>query len=85
MEKIAVILICAMAPAAIVAQDALPLSRTDRSILQSQEEAAVPPTGFKKEEHVSGDWGGTRDVVDPGGTGDIPDALVIGAQMGFTF
>ena len=24
-------------------------------------------------------------VIDPGGTGDIPDAVVIGAQMGFTF
>ena len=24
-------------------------------------------------------------VIDPGGTGDIPNALVIGAQMGFTF
>jgi carbohydrate-selective porin OprB len=24
-------------------------------------------------------------VIDPGGTGDIPDAVVIGAQMGVTF
>lgn len=24
-------------------------------------------------------------IIDPGGTGDIPNALVIGAQMGFTF
>ena len=24
-------------------------------------------------------------VIDPGGTGEIPDALVIGAQMGVTF
>jgi len=23
-------------------------------------------------------------VIDPGGTGDIPDAVVIGAQMGVT-
>ena len=24
-------------------------------------------------------------VIDPGGTADIPDAIIIGAQMGFTF
>ena len=24
-------------------------------------------------------------VINPGGTGDIPDAVVMGAQMGFTF
>lgn len=24
-------------------------------------------------------------VIDPGGTGDIPDATVVGAQMGLTF
>ena len=24
-------------------------------------------------------------VIDPGGTGDIPNAVVIGAQMGVTF
>jgi porin len=24
-------------------------------------------------------------VIDPGGTGDVPEAVVIGAQMGFTF
>jgi len=24
-------------------------------------------------------------VIDPGGTGDTPDAVVIGAQMGVTF
>jgi len=61
MRKIAVILVCGMATAAVLAQDALPLSRTDRSILQSQEEAVVQPTGFKKEEHLSGDWGGVRE------------------------
>ncbi|HEY8834334.1 MAG TPA: carbohydrate porin, partial [Chthoniobacterales bacterium] len=62
MNKFSLFLLCAPALAsAILAQDALPLSRTDRSILQSQEEAEVPPTGFKKEDHITGDWGGARD------------------------
>jgi porin len=62
MNKLSSFLFCALGPAsAILAQDALPLSRTDRSILQSQEEAAVPPSGFKKEDHLTGDWGGARE------------------------
>jgi len=62
MKRLLFPLLGALIPvAAIFAQDAVPISRTDRSILQSQEEAAVLPSGFKKEEHLSGDWGGFRD------------------------
>jgi len=43
------------------AQEALPLSRKNRSVLQAQTEAAVPSSGFKKEDHLSGDWGGSRE------------------------
>lgn len=61
MNKTALLLLWAVMPSVASAQDALPISRMDRSILQSQEEAAVQPSGFKKEEHLTGDWGGARD------------------------
>jgi porin len=50
-----------------VAQDALPLSRTNRSILQAQDEAAVQPGGFKKTDYISGDWWGYRDRLQQSG------------------
>ena len=43
------------------AQDTTPLSRTTRSILQAQHEAAVLPGGFNKADHLTGDWFGYRD------------------------
>jgi porin len=46
---------------AIYAQDALPLSRTNRSIIPTQDQAAVDPGGFKTEDHITGDWGGYRE------------------------
>lgn len=62
MNRLSLLLLAALGLAgAILGQDALPLSRTDRSILQSQDEATVQPGGFKKEEHLSADWGGVRD------------------------
>ena len=45
----------------MVAQDAVPVSRTNRSILQARDEAAVAPGGFNKADHMTGDWGGFRD------------------------
>ncbi len=42
------------------AQDAVPLSRSDRSILQARDEAAVQPGGFTAADHLTGDWGGAR-------------------------
>lgn len=39
------------------AQDALPLSRTDRSIIPTQDQPEVQSSGFKKADHITGDWG----------------------------
>jgi len=47
-------------PTAALAQDAVPLPLTKRSMLQAGDEAAVQPGGFKKKNHLSGDWGGAR-------------------------
>ena len=44
-----------------IAQDAVPLSRTNRSIIPAQDQPAVEPGGFKKEDHITGDWGGYRE------------------------
>jgi len=44
-----------------LAQDALPLSRTNRSLIPTQDQPAVEPGGFKKEDHITGDWGGSRE------------------------
>jgi porin len=44
----------------IVAQDAVPPSRTNRSIIPTQDQPAVEPGGFKKEDHITGDWDGYR-------------------------
>jgi porin len=55
-------LICTLAPAATAfAQDALPLSRTDRSIVPVQNRPEIQSRRFKKEEHITGDWGGYRE------------------------
>jgi len=53
---------------AIWAQDAVPISRTNRSILQPEHEAQVrPPSPFVAVDHMTGDWGGLRErVVDSG-------------------
>jgi porin len=45
----------------MVAQDAVPLSRTNRSIIPTQDQPAVEPGGFKAEDHITGDWGGYRE------------------------
>jgi porin len=44
-----------------LAQDALPLSRTNRSLIPVQDQPAAEPGGFKKEDHITGDWGGARE------------------------
>jgi hypothetical protein len=44
-----------------VAQDAVPLSRTNRSIIPTQDQPAVQPGGFTKEDHITGDWDGYRE------------------------
>lgn len=61
---------CALASAAL-AQDALPVSRTNRSILQARDEAAVEPGGFNKADHMTGDWGGLRDQWFDSGRGGV--------------
>jgi porin len=61
MKKRHLTLIFALAlsvPAA--AQDAMPLSRTNRSIIPTQDQPAVESGGFKKEDHITGDWDGYR-------------------------
>jgi porin len=61
MKKFSVVLACVVAPAAAAfAQDALPLSRTDRSIIPAQDQPEVHSRGFKKADHITGDWGGYR-------------------------
>src|SRR5437762_10384178 len=43
-------------------QDAIPISRTNRSILQPEEEAQITqPSGFTAGDHMTGDWGGWRE------------------------
>src|SRR6478672_13716892 len=47
---------------AALAQDTIPISRTDRSILQPEEEAQIEqPSGFIAADHMTGDWGGLRE------------------------
>jgi porin len=62
MARIPFGIICALVPvAAVCAQDAVPLSRTNRSLIPVQDQPAVEPGGFKKEDHITGDWGGSRE------------------------
>ena len=62
MKRLSFLLICALSPVtATFAQDALPISRTNRSLIPAQDQPAVEPGGFKKEDHITGDWGGSRD------------------------
>jgi porin len=44
-----------------LAQDAIPLSRTNRSLIPTPDQPAVESGGFKKEDHITGDWGGSRE------------------------
>ena len=47
---------------AVFGQDAIPISRTNRSILQPEEEAQIQrPTGFTAADHMLGDCGGWRE------------------------
>jgi porin len=43
------------------AQDAVLLSRTDRSLLQARDEAALQQSAFTKTDYMTGDWFGFRD------------------------
>src|SRR3977135_1228504 len=62
LTRIRVVIICALVSvAAVFGQDAVPLSRTTRSLIPVQDQPAVRPGGFKKEDHISGDWGGSRE------------------------
>lgn len=62
MNRFPLLIICALASAAAAfAQDAVPISRTDRSMIPVQDQAALQPPGFSKADHLSGDWGGYRD------------------------
>jgi porin len=61
-NKFVLLLLCALSAArAIFAQDAVPLSRTNRSLIPTQDQPEVEPGGFKKEDHITGDWGGYRE------------------------
>lgn len=62
MKEFCFILICSLALAGeSFAQDAVELSETQGSILQTRNEAAVQPGGFTKTDHMTGDWWGCRD------------------------
>jgi porin len=68
MKKLHFILVFSLALAGeAVAQDAVSLSRTERSILQARDEAAVQPSGFKKADHITSDWWGYRDRLEASG------------------
>jgi porin len=48
--------------AAAFGQDTIPISRTNRSILQPEMEAQLKePSGFVAADHMTGDWGGLRE------------------------
>lgn len=62
MNRFPLLIICALASAAAAfAQDAVPISRTDRSMIPVQDQAALQPPGFSEADHLSGDWGGYRE------------------------
>jgi porin len=68
LKKLCLSLACALAfTGNAFAQDALPISRTDLSILEAPDEAAVQPGGFKKADHITGDWWGFRDRLQASG------------------
>lgn len=61
--SIQALLTCAISSviaSAASAQDAVPVSRTNRAILQPEHEAVVQDSGFNKADHLTGDWGGLR-------------------------
>jgi Carbohydrate-selective porin, OprB family len=47
--------------AAALGQDTIPISRTNRSILQPEEEAQIQRPGFTAADYMTGDWGGLRE------------------------
>jgi porin len=68
MKELLFILIFSLAfVGAMVAQDAVPISRMDPSILEAPDEAAVQSGGFKKVDHITGDWWGYRDRLQASG------------------
>src|SRR5207253_7101312 len=49
---------------AILAQDTIPISRTNRSIFQPEEEAQIEePSGFVAADHMMPNWGGWREQL----------------------
>jgi hypothetical protein len=57
----AIALVLALTSAAF-GQDAIPISRTNRSILQPEQEAQIQgPSGFTAADHMLGDCGGWRE------------------------
>src|SRR5947199_1050884 len=59
-RKCAIAIVLALTSAAF-GQDTIPISRTNRSILQPEEEAQIEqPSGFVAADHMTGDWGGLR-------------------------
>ncbi|MEY2561120.1 MAG: porin [Verrucomicrobiota bacterium] len=62
MNRFPLLVLCALASAAAAfAQDAVPLSRTNRSLIPVQDQAAVQSRGFASADHITGDWGGYRE------------------------
>ena len=68
MNRLSFALLCSLTLAGqSLAQDAVPLSRTNRSLIPAQDQAAVQSRGFKKEDHITGDWWGYRDRLHESG------------------
>jgi hypothetical protein len=62
LKKFCLRLVCALALTnGASGQDAVPFSRTNRSIIPTQDQPAMEPGGFKKEDHITGDWDGYRE------------------------
>src|SRR6267378_1239110 len=55
----AIAVVLALTSAAF-AQDTIPISRTNRSILQPEEEAQIQEPGFAAADYMTGDWDGLR-------------------------
>ena len=66
--RLSLVLLCSLATAGeSLAQDAVPLSRTNRSFIPAQDQPEVQSRGFKKEDHISGDWWGYREQLQASG------------------
>ena len=62
MKRVLLLLTCALGPVSTIpAQAALPISRTNRSLIPVQDQPAAEPAGFEKADHITGDWGGPRE------------------------